>query len=198
MIALSNASASGTATTSTPNETTNVGTFTRARHRLASTTTSAAPEESASTAPSATPSAAPTDRGNQPTDQPTDRPAHQPSDSQPTKPTDEPADRANRPATPSAAPVDPNAFNEKVARQKLDTYAGVIDGACHDAAGVTGPGVVARDLRVRTARSSQVSVDPPYANTKQGTCAIGFLKRAAAPAFVGAPVTIAYKFSVAK
>jgi hypothetical protein len=100
-------------------------------------------------------------------------------------------------AHPSATPVDPNAFNAQAAKSKLDTYAGIAEGVCHDANGLSGGGT-AHVTFGPDGKVQSVALDAPYAGTKQGTCVSGFLQRAVAPSFVGAPATVTYKFSVAK
>ncbi len=151
------------------------------------------------TTPSATPSAAVAIES--PTAQPSATPntttATSPTSTPTTQPTEHPTTHPSAAPPPSAAPVDPNAFNEKAARGKLDTYGGMIGGACHEGSGVSGPGSATVTFGP-DGKIIQLTVNPPYAGTTQATCVQKLLTHAAAPPFVGAPVTITYKFSVAK
>jgi serine/threonine-protein kinase len=168
-----------------------------------------APAASAVVTPSAPPPPAPEPPSEPaPTPEPTPTPAQTatatasaaPSEPAPTaKPVPTPTNAAPT-STPvvkdAGSPVDPNAFNETVARSRLAQANGVLV-FCKKTGGPTGPGTssvtFAPDGSVTT-----VVLDPPYAGTPTGDCVAGQFRRTKANAFVGAPRTIKHAFEVPK
>jgi hypothetical protein len=101
-------------------------------------------------------------------------------------------------AAATAKPTaDPNAFNEGAARTRLSQANGVLVICGNKGGGVSGPGnasvTFASDGSV-----SAVSLDPPYAGTKEGDCAAGQFRRAKITPFTGAPQTVRHSFDVPK
>jgi hypothetical protein len=95
----------------------------------------------------------------------------------------------------AGAPLDPNAFNEPLARSRLSQANGVL--VFCNTKGVTGPGsaniTFSPDGTVGT-----VALDPPYGGTPAGDCVTGQFKRQKVTPFQGSPHTIKHTFDVPK
>jgi hypothetical protein len=103
------------------------------------------------------------------------------------------------PTTATAVPkpaVDPNAFNEGAAKTRLAQANGVLV-ICQKGSGVSGPGSASVTF-APDGTVSAVSIDPPYAGTKEGDCAAAQFRRAKVSAFTGAPQTVRHSFEVPK
>jgi serine/threonine-protein kinase len=134
----------------------------------------AAAAPSASAAPSAAPTAAPTTTATAP------------------------QFVAPPPAATTAAPkpaADPNAFNEGAARTRLAQANGVL--VICNKGGVSGPGSASVTF-ANDGTVASVSVDAPYAGTKEGDCAAAQFRRAKVNPFTGAPQTVRHSFEVPK
>jgi len=92
--------------------------------------------------------------------------------------------------------ADPNAFNEAAAKTRLSQANGVLV-ICQKGSGVSGPGTASVTFSP-DGTVSAVSIDPPYAGTKEGDCAAGQFRRAKVNAFTGAPQTVRHSFEVPK
>lgn len=100
------------------------------------------------------------------------------------------------PAASSAKVVDPNAWNEGVARGKLNSANAVLV-ICKKDGAVGGAGTATVTFGTDGLVTS-VSVDPPYAGTKEGECAMGQFRRVKVNAFNGSPQTLRHSFEVPK
>ncbi|AKU99259.1 serine/threonine protein kinase [Labilithrix luteola] len=99
-------------------------------------------------------------------------------------------------ATASAAPAaDPNAWNEANARSRLATANGVL--VICKKGNVTGPGTASVTFGT-DGTVTNVTIDPPYAGTKEGDCAAGQFRRVKVNPFVGSPQTVRHSFDVPK
>jgi len=107
-----------------------------------------------------------------------------------------PQKSTSQPAPPVPVPTNPNAFNEANARARLATANGVLI-ACKQPGGVTGPGSAAVTFGP-DGTVTAISVDSPYAGTKEGECAAGQFRRVRVNAFEGSPQTVVHSFEVPK
>ncbi|MDB5219857.1 MAG: serine/threonine protein kinase [Myxococcaceae bacterium] len=112
-----------------------------------------------------------------------------------TPPPTPPATAATATAMPKPA-ADPNAFNEGAAKTRLAQANGVLV-ICQKGSGVSGPGSASVTF-APDGSVSAVSVDPPYAGTKEGDCAAAQFRRAKVGAFTGSPQTVRHSFEVPK
>ena len=103
--------------------------------------------------------------------------------------------RPPAPAQPSAAPVDPDAFNEASARSTLAGQP--IAGFCKKEGGVTGPGSASVTF-TPDGTASSVTVDAPYAGTPTGDCVKGLLQRSRTKSWKGSPQTVKTSFNIPK
>jgi serine/threonine-protein kinase len=108
------------------------------------------------------------------------------------------------PATPPTATMtaipkasaDPNAWNEGAARARL-AQANAVLVICKKEGGVSGPGNATVTFNPDGSVAA-VSVDPPYAGTKEGECAANQFRRAKINAFNGSQQTLRHAFEVPK
>lgn len=107
-----------------------------------------------------------------------------------------PAFVATAAPAPTKPAVDPNAFNEAAARARLSQANGVL-AFCKKPGGVTGAGKASVTFGP-DGTVSNVSLNPPYAGTKEGACITSQFRRAKISAFVGAPQTVRHSFEVPK
>lgn len=107
-----------------------------------------------------------------------------------------PAPRPRPAPVKTAAPVDPDAFNEAAARSKLAQANGIL-AFCKRKDGVTGPGTAAVTFGPDGA-VSKVAMDAPYAGTPAGDCVTGHFNRVKVNAFKGPPKTVRHAFTVPK
>jgi len=98
-------------------------------------------------------------------------------------------------ATPKPA-ADPNAWNESAARSRLGIANGVLV-ICKKEGGVTGPGNASVTFSPDGTVAS-VSLDPPYAGTKEGDCVAAQLRRAKVNPYNGGAQTVRHAFEVPK
>lgn len=138
----------------------------------------------------------------QPTAQPT--PPPQPTPPQPTPPPTTPTPTQPTAPIPTAAPagkdagpaVDPNAFNEGVARSRLAQANSVLV-FCKRPGWVNGPGTASVTFNT-DGTVGNVVMNPPYAGTPAGDCVAGHFKRAKTTPFQGTPRTLVHPFEVPK
>jgi len=98
-------------------------------------------------------------------------------------------------ATKDAGPVDPNAWNEGAARARLAQANGIL--AFCNKGGVTGPGTATVTF-APDGSVSNVVLDAPFAETREGACVADQFKRAKVNGFDGGPQTIRHAFEVPK
>jgi hypothetical protein len=95
----------------------------------------------------------------------------------------------------AGAPVDPNAFNETLARSRLGQANGVLV-FCNQK-GLTGPGSATVTFNPDGSVGA-VALDPPYAGTPAGDCVAGQFKRQKITPFQGTPHPLKHSFDVPK
>ncbi len=95
---------------------------------------------------------------------------------------------------PTAAPIDPNAFDSAAAQHSLGTSDSIL-ASCTDAKGQKG---VAHVTFGNDGAVQKVMLDPPLGGTPGGDCVASRYKFAHAPKFLGPPATVDHKFSVPK
>jgi hypothetical protein len=143
------------------------------------------------------PTATATADNKPPPPEPTAAPAPGPGPTAHANPTPGPAALPAAPATTKDAgpALDPNAFNEPLARQRLSQANSVL--VFCNTKGTTGPG--AANITFNTDGTvSAVALDPPYAGTPAGECVSGQFKRQKVTPFQGSPKTIKHTFDVPK
>jgi hypothetical protein len=91
--------------------------------------------------------------------------------------------------------VDPNAFNETLARSRLAQANSVL--VFCSKKGQTGPGTASVTFSPDGSVSA-VNMDAPYAGTAAGDCVSGQFRRTKVSSFQGAPQTLKHSFDVPK
>jgi serine/threonine protein kinase len=140
--------------------------------------------------------------------EPEPEPAEEPARAAPTPPAAAPVATARpaaapvataRPAAPTPTAneaVDPRAWNESAARSRLAQANGVL-AFCKRDGTVSGPGTA--DVTFSPDGTvSTVTLEKPYAGTKEGECVAGQFRRAKISAFDGGPRSVKHSFAVPK
>ncbi len=96
----------------------------------------------------------------------------------------------------SKSPFDATAFSESAARSRLTQANGVL-AFCKKAGGISGPGTAVVTFSADGTALS-VSVEPPYAGTKEGECVASQFRRAKIAPFDGPSQTLRHAFEVPK